>query len=131
MAGKRFWGKSPVHCIYPVGQKFHRNHSSSLRFRDKHIFCTLRRNSRWPPKVEGKNDFCKKMLSQSLYLTPFLKRVFAFYAKIQDWCHKWREKDFWEKSPVDTAGNLGVKNFVEIALARSVSEINAFLHFQH
>ena len=24
--------------IYPVGQKFHQNDSSSLRFRDKHVF---------------------------------------------------------------------------------------------
>ena len=33
---------------------------------------------------------------------------------------------FCEMSPVDSADTLGVKNFVEIALSRSVSEINAF-----
>ena len=41
---------------------------------------------------------------------------FAFYAEIQ-------------KSPVDSADNLQVKIFVEIALSRSISEINRFLHF--
>ena len=36
---------------------------------------------------------------------------------------KWRENDVWMlKSPVDSANTLGVKNFVEIALSRSVSE---------
>ena len=35
---------------------------------------------------------------------------------------------FCEKSPVDSVDILWVKNFVEIALSRSVSEINAFLH---
>ena len=37
--------------------------------------------------------------------------------------------DFLEKSPVDSADNLRVKNFVEIALSCSISEINRFLHF--
>ena len=54
------------------------------------------------------------------------KCVFAFKAQIQDGRQKWRENDFWEKSPVDSADTLWVKNFVEITLSRSVSEINAF-----
>ena len=37
--------------------------------------------------------------------------------------------DFGEKSPVDSADTLRVKNFVEIDLSRSVSEINTYLHF--
>ena len=36
---------------------------------------------------------------------------------------------FCEIMPVDSADTLWVKNFVEIALSRSVSEINMFLHF--
>ena len=40
-----------------------------------------------------------------------------------------RENDFWEKSPVDSEGTLWVKNFVKIALSRTVSEIAAFLRF--
>ena len=55
--------------------------------------------------------------------------VFAFKAEIQDGRQKWRENNFWEKSPVASANTLQVKNFVEIALSHSVSEINAFLHF--
>ena len=51
---------------------------------------------------------------------------FAFYAEIQNGHQKWQENDFGEKSPVDSADNLQVKNFVEIALSRSISEINGF-----
>ena len=36
---------------------------------------------------------------------------------------------FGEIMPVDSADTLWVKNFVEIALSRSVSDINTFLHF--
>ena len=46
---------------------------------------------------------------------------FAFYAEIQNAHQKWREKDFWEKLPVDSADNLRVKNFVEIGLSRAIS----------
>ena len=51
----------------------------------------------------------------------------AFYTEIQDGCQKWRENDFCEKSPENSVDTLWVKNFVEIALSDSVSEINAFL----
>ena len=51
------------------------------------------------------------------------------YAEIQNGHQKWRENDFWEKSTVDTADNLWVKSFMEIALSCSISEINRFLHF--
>ena len=36
---------------------------------------------------------------------------------------------FLGKSPVQSADTLWVKNFVEIALSRTIYEINAFLHF--
>ena len=36
---------------------------------------------------------------------------------------------FGKKVPDDSTDTLGVKNFVEIALSRTVSEINAFLRF--
>ena len=52
------------------------------------------------------------------------KRVFAFYAEIQDGRQKWRENDFREKSPVHSADTLWVKKFAEIA----PFPINAFLH---
>ena len=47
---------------------------------------------------------------------------FAFYAEIQNGHPK-------GKSPVDSADNLRIKNFIEIALSRSVSEINTFFCF--
>ena len=43
---------------------------------------------------------------------------FVFYAEIQV-----------EKSPVDSADNLGVKHFAKIALSPTISEINTFLQF--
>ena len=48
-------------------------------------------------------------------------RFYVFYTKIQDGRQKWQENDFSEKSPVDSADSLGVKNFTEIALPRTVS----------
>ena len=47
-------------------------------------------------------------------------------SETQDGRQKWWENNFCENSPVDSAKTLWVKNFVEIALCRSVSEINAF-----
>ena len=52
-----------------------------------------------------------------------------FNTEIQDGRQKWRENVFCEIMPVDSADTLRVKIFVEIALSRSVSEINAFLRF--
>ena len=49
------------------------------------------------------------------------------FVEIQNGDQKWRENDFWEKSPVDSADNLRVKNLVENALSRSISMINGFL----
>ena len=55
---------------------------------------------------------------------------FVFYTEIQDRRQKWRENDFCEKSPVDSVDTLWVINFGEIALIRSVSEINTFLYLR-
>ena len=71
-----------------MGQKFCRNRSISLCFRDKHVL--------------------------------------AFYTQIQDGRQKWQENVFGEKSPVHSPYHLWIKNFVEIAVSRSVFEINAF-----
>ena len=54
------------------------------------------------------------------------KHIFAFKAEIQDGRQKWRENDFWEKLPVDSADILWIKIFVEIALSHFVCEINVF-----
>ena len=49
-----------------------------------------------------------------------------FYAKIQDGHQKWWENDFWKKTPIEYAGTLRVKNFVEKFLACFISKINTF-----
>ena len=51
----------------------------------------------------------------------------AFFMQKLKMATKWRENDFWEKSPVDSPDTLRVKNFVKIALSRSIIEINMFL----
>ena len=47
-------------------------------------------------------------------------------AEIQEGRQKWQENEFCEMSPRDSAEILRVKNFVEITLSRSVSDINRF-----
>ena len=42
---------------------------------------------------------------------------------------KWRENDFWQNIADDNVYTLWFKNFVEMAVSHTVSEINAFLHF--
>ena len=69
--------------------------------------------------------FCR---NRSISLHFQNKRVFVLNGEIQDGRHKWQENDFCEKLLVDSADTLRVKNFVEIALSHSVSDINAFLH---
>ena len=65
-----------------------------------------------------------------LFIFLFIYLFFCvFYPEIQNGHQKWHENDFWEKSPVDSGNNLRVKNFVEIALSHSISEINRFLCF--
>ena len=140
MAGKRFLKKVASRlCRYPTGQKFCRNHSISLHFRDKHVLCFMQK-FKMATKSGGKTIFGKnrqytlqipcgsKISSKSLRFRD--KHVFAFNAEIQDGRQKWRENNFCKKLPVDSGDTLWVKIFVEIALSRSVSEINAFLRFQ-
>ena len=54
------------------------------------------------------------------------KGAFAFYAEIQDGRQKWRESDFCLKSPVYSSYTRWAKNFVKLALSRTVSEISVF-----
>ena len=58
------------------------------------------------------------------------KCFFAFYGEIQDGRQKWRESDFWKKSPVDSAYAPWAKNFVEIVRSHTVSEINVLWCFR-
>ena len=79
----------PVHSADTLLVKnFIKIAKSRTVFKINAFFCVLRRNSRWLPKMAGK-DFC-------------------------------------EKSSVDSADNLQVRNFVEITLSQTVSQINVF-----
>ena len=99
-------------------------------------FCLLRRNLRWQendflgksPVVSAVTLWVKNFIEIAIYISQCFrdKYVFVFYAEIQDGHQKWREKDFWENSPVDSLDTLWVKKFVKITLSRTVSEINAF-----
>ena len=57
------------------------------------------------------------------------KYVFVFCTEIQDGRQNWLGNDFGENLPVDSEDTLRVKNFIKIALACTVSEINTFWHF--
>ena len=73
------------------------------------FFCVLCRNSKWPPKVVGK-QFLGKIASRlsrqpagqkfrgnrSISLHFRDKQVFAFYAEIQDGRQKLLENNFWK-----------------------------------
>ena len=54
---------------------------------------------------------------------------FAFYAEIQDGRQNGGKMIFGKRLADDSAHALGVKNFVEIALFRTVSEIHVFKIF--
>ena len=55
--------------------------------------------------------------------------LFCVLQRNSRWPPKVAGKRIWAMSPVDSADTLWVKNFVEITLSRSVSEINMFLRF--
>ena len=120
MAGKHFGGKKiALSCTVIEKRK---------------CFYLLRSNSRWPPKISGKqfldtfaSSLCRNPVCQKFRRNRSIshryqdKCVFAFYAEIQDGCQKLRENDFREKSLVDSADILWIKNFVKIALSLSLS----------
>ena len=70
--------------------------------------------------------FCR---NRSIWFCYRDKWVFVFYVEIQDGYQNWRKNDFGDNSPVVSAETLWVKKFVEIAVSRTISEINAFLYF--
>ena len=51
--------------------------------------------------------------------------IFAVYPKTQDGNQKWWENKFWQKVVYDSVYILGAKKFIEIALAHTVSKLNA------
>ena len=61
MAGKRFLQKVASRLRrHPVGQKFRRNHSISLRYRDKYVFA-FNAEIQDGRQKRRENDFCEKL----------------------------------------------------------------------
>ena len=56
---------------------------------------------------------------------------FCVLKKFQDGHQQWQEKDFWEKLANDSVFTLWAKNFGEIALSHTVSEISKIFYFHH
>ena len=127
-----------------MGQKFRHNHSISHCSQDKCIFLFYAEIQDGRQKWRESN-FCKKFPVHSAGTLPVKNLVeialsrttdpdkffFAFYLDNLDGRQNWRERDFGGKLPVHSAENLWVKNFVEIALSCTISEILKIFHFQH
>ena len=106
--------------IYPVGQKFRRNHSIFQGFRDISIFmfcnfCEKFENSKWPPFWARQNFFQNwdsysaeipygpKISSKSLYLARFLRyKHFCVFCNFCEnfenskWPPFWARQNFFE-----------------------------------
>ena len=107
MAGKQFSQKK---ARYPADQKFRRNRSISLHFRDKHVF-VFYAEIQDGRKSAPENVFLVKVTSRiatypagqkfrryySISLCFQGKQVFVFNAEIQDGRQKRREKRFLQK----------------------------------
>ena len=98
-----------LRSLVPQGSKHCSKSLYLLRVFEINDIFNFRQNSRWQPKFRSLD-----------------KCIFAFYAEIQDGRQKWQESDFCLKSPVDSLYTLRAKNFVKIALSRTVSEISVF-----
>ena len=115
----------------------------SLRFRDKLIFAFNTEiqdgHQKW-----RENDFCKKspvdsvdtlrvknfvQIALSHSVSEFLNAFLHLTQKFKMAAKSGRKIFFKKNLPVHSAATLWVKNFVEISLSRSVSEISGFLHF--
>ena len=90
-------------------------------------FCVLRRNSRWLPKMVEKRFLGKVASRLSIYSTG--KKICQNRSISHHFQHKCAFA-FWEqKSRVDSADTLWAKNFLEITLSRTVSEISVFAFY--
>ena len=73
------------------------------------------------------------MTVYNLWVANFIKIAqcctFSNYAEIQDGCKKWQENDIGKTWWINLHVLSGSKNFVKIALFRSVSQINVFFAF--
>ena len=105
-------------------------------------FCTLRGNSRWPPKVAGKrflpkvaSTLCRYPMGPNFVEIALSRTVFKinallrFRQKFKIAAKSGGKAIYAKKLPVHYSYTLLVQNYVEIALSRTVLEINALLRF--
>ena len=107
--GKPTFGESGQQTLpIPLGLKFRRNCSSSLRFRDKHVFAFYAEIQDGHQKWRAKDFLGKSPVdsADTLWIKNFVKIVLAHSV-----------------SEINTL-------FIEIALARSISKINACLRIK-
>ena len=133
--GKIFWKIAKIAFLrYPVGRKFQRNRSISHGYGDrrKFVFCIFGKNS----KIQNGRHFWGENFDE-IALSRTVKEIeanlcFAIFgknSKIQNGCHFWGGENFWKIAGVHSLDTLWVENFDEIALSRTVKEIEANLCF--
>ena len=112
-----FCEKSPVDCRYADNLQVRNSVKIIISRTVSHInlFLFFRR-------IQN-SKFCKNHSISHRFRD---KCAFAFYAEIQDGGQKWWESNFCLKLPVDASYTLWAKNFIEIALSRTVFEISVF-----
>ena len=104
------------------------------------VFCASYTEIQNDRKKWHKNIFlCQKLLVDSvdkifieIALSCTVSEINVFsssYTEIQDGRQNMRENDVWQKVADDSADTLQIKNFVEITLSYTVSEILKIFHF--
>ena len=108
-------------CRYPMGPKFCQNCSILHCFQDKCAFAFYAEIQRWMLKLAGKRCLFKvasrllhigcgsRILSKSLYLTPFLRYVFLRFTQKFKMAAKGGVKMIFVKSRQYTLDTLGLK----------------------
>ena len=147
MEGKPFLGKKPVYCADTLrDKKFSQNPSISHRFQKKCIlgFCIENQDGhqKWHKKYffleilpdDSADNPRSKFLLKSLYHPPFPRKLGLFEIPCRNsrWPPKMAGKLASGKSRQRNCYctyTLRVKNCTDLAVYRTVSEINAFLNF--
>ena len=142
MAENDFCLRSPVDCKYPVDQKLRQKFLLSRSVSKINLFSCFTQKFKMATKSGGENDFCEKWPVDSgdiVRLKNFIEIALSHsISEISGFLHlmlKFKmatksggKNDFCEKWPVDSGDIVRLKNFIEIALSHSISEISGFLH---
>ena len=92
----------------------------------------LRENDFWKKVAEDPVNtlWIKKFIEITLSCTiSEINTFLPFTQKFKMAAKNGGKNKFWETIAEDSVYTLGVKNFVEIALSRTISKINMFLYF--